>query len=286
MKTIYFSLLIILFQAVCTSNIQSQVETPQLSPVCEFNQNVGLTEINFSYSRPSKRDRVVFGNVVPYDKMWRFGANKNSTITISDEIYFGQDTLPEGTYAMFIKPNKESWELNFYADFSNWGTPDTWDESKVVLKLKAPVIVLDKPIETMEISIENIGTASATIAISWDQVQVVYPFKLKTQKQVVENIEKVMAGPSASDYYRSAKYYLTEDLNPEQALDWINKAVELRGESAYWMTRVQAELLAKNGNYSQAIEAAKLSIKAATKAGNENYVKMNEDSIKEWSKKQ
>ena len=94
MKTIYFSLLIILFQAVCTSNIQSQVETPQLSPVCEFNQNVGLTEINFSYSRPSKRDRVVFGNVVPYDKMWRFGANKNSTITISDEIYFGQDTLP------------------------------------------------------------------------------------------------------------------------------------------------------------------------------------------------
>ena len=91
---------------------------------------------------------------------------------------------------MFIKPNKESWELNFYADFSNWGTPDTWDESKVVLKLKAPVIVLDKPIETMEISIENIGTASATIAISWDQVQVVYPFKLKTQKQVVENIEK------------------------------------------------------------------------------------------------
>ena len=155
----------------------------------------------------------------------------------------------------------------------------------MVLKLKTPVIVLDTPVETMEISIENIGTASATLGISWDQVQVVYPFKLKTQKQVVEKIEKVMAGPSASDYYRSAKYYLNKGLNPEQALDWINKAVALRGESAYWMTRVQAELFAKNGNYSQAIQAAKLSITAATKAGNDNYVKMNEDSIKQWSKK-
>ncbi|MCH1479998.1 MAG: DUF2911 domain-containing protein [Crocinitomicaceae bacterium] len=285
MKTIYFSLIIILFQAVFTANIHSQVETPQLSPVCEFKQTVGLTEITFSYSRPSKRDRIVFGNVVPYDKMWRFGANKNSTITISEEIYFGQDTLPKGTYAMFVKPGKESWELNFYSDFSNWGTPEKWDDTKVVLKLKTPVIVLDTPVETMEISIENIGTASATLGISWDQVQVVYPFNLKTQKQVVENIKKVMTGPSASDYYRSAKYYLNEGLNPEQALDWINKAVALRGESAYWMTRVQAELFAKNGNYSQAIQAAKLSITAATKAGNENYVKMNEDSIKQWSKK-
>ena len=285
MKTIYFSLIIILFQAIFTANIHSQVETPQLSPVCEFKQTVGLTEITFSYSRPSKRDRIVFGNVVQYDKMWRFGANKNSTITISEEIYFGQDTLPKGTYAMFVKPGKESWELNFYSDFSNWGTPEKWDDTKVVLKLKTPVIVLDTPVETMEMSIDNIGTASATLGISWDQVQVVYPFNLKTQKQVVENIEKVMAGPSASDYYRSAKYYLNEGLNPEQALDWINKAVALRGESAYWMTRVQAELFAKNGNYSQAIKAAKLSITAATKAGNENYVKMNEDSIKQWSKK-
>ena len=285
MKTIYFSLIIILFQAVFTANIHSQVETPQLSPVCEFKQTVGLTEITFSYSRPSKRDRIVFGNVVPYDKMWRFGANKNSTITISEEIYFGQDTLPKGTYAMFVKPGKESWELNFYSDFSNWGTPEKWDDTKVVLKLKTPVIVLDTPVETLEISIENIGTSSATLGISWDQLQVVYPFNLKTQKQVVENIEKVMAGPSASDYYRSAKYYLNEGLNPQQALDWINKAVALRGESAYWMTRVQAELFAKNGNYSQAIQAAKLSITAATKAGNDNYVKMNEDSIKQWSKK-
>ena len=118
MKTIYFSLIIILFQAVFTANIYSQVETPQLSPVCEFKQTVGLTEITFSYSRPSKRDRIVFGNVVPYDKMWRFGANKNSTITISEEIYFGQETLPKGTYAMFVMPGKESWELNFYNDFS------------------------------------------------------------------------------------------------------------------------------------------------------------------------
>lgn len=285
MKIYFLSALIVLLQLSISNVAIGQVQTPQLSPVCEVNQTVGLTEINISYSRPSKRNRVVFGEVVPYNEMWRLGANKNSMITISEEIYFKQDTLPKGTYALFAKPSEDKWELVFYSEYSNWGTPENWEESKVALTLNADVSPLESSVETMCISIENIGTATASLCITWDQVRVAFPFQLMTQKQVVESIEKVMSGPSASDYYNSAKYYLGEGLDPEQALKWINSAVEIRGKSAYWMTRLQAQIYAELNNYDRAIASANLSMEEAEKAGNTNYVKMNKQSIEAWSKK-
>lgn len=285
MKIYFLSALIVLLQLSISNVAIGQVQTPQLSPVCEVNQTVGLTEINISYSRPSKRNRVVFGEVVPYNEMWRLGANKNSMITISEEIYFKQDTLPKGTYALFAKPSEDKWELVFYSEYSNWGTPENWEESKVALTLNADVSPLESSVETMCISIENIGTAAASLCITWDQVRVAFPFQLMTQKQVVESIEKVMSGPSASDYYNSAKYYLGEGLDPEQALKWINSAVEIRGKSAYWMTRLQAQIYAELNNYDRAIASANLSMEEAEKAGNTNYVKMNKQSIEAWSKK-
>lgn len=285
MKIYFLSALIVLLQLSISNVALGQVQTPQLSPVCEVNQTVGLTEINISYSRPSKRNRVIFGEVVPYNEMWRLGANKNSMITISEEIYFKQDTLPKGTYALFAKPSEDKWELVFYSEYSNWGTPENWEESKVALTLNADVSPLESSVETMCISIENIGTAAASLCITWDQVRVAFPFQLMTQKQVVESIEKVMSGPGASDYYNSAKYYLGEGLDPEQALKWINSAVEIRGKSAYWMTRLQAQIYAELNNYDRAIASANLSMEEAEKAGNTNYVKMNKQSIEAWSKK-
>ena len=270
---------------VLATTSYTQVETPELSPRCKFTQTVGLTDVSVDYSRPSKRDRVVFGNVVPYNKVWRLGANKNSTIDISSDLYFGSDTLFKGTYALFAIPSEQSWELIFYNETSNWGTPDTWDEAKVVCRLKSNVISLTSPLESMTISIDDIGTRSASLNIAWDQIRVSYPFELDTKSQVVKSIEAVMSGPSSSDYYKSAKYYLMEGLDAEKALIWINQAIELRGPSAYWMTRVQAELYASLGKYPEAIEAANRSLEAAKKSESSRYIKMNEASIIEWTKK-
>ena len=263
----------------------AQVETPELSPRCNFTQTVGLTEIALDYSRPSKRGRIVFGNIVPYDKIWRLGANKNSTIYISEDVYFGKDTVYQGKYALFAIPGEQSWELIFYDETSNWGTPDTWNEAKVVCRLKSNVISLKSPLETMTISIDDIGIKSANLNIKWDQVSVSYPFELDTKSQVVKSIESVMSGPSASDYYKSAKYYLVEGLDAKKALVWIAKAIEMRGTSAYWMTRVQAELYASLGKYPEAIESAELSLESAKKSDSQRYIAMNEKSIIEWKKK-
>lgn len=277
-KIVIFSFALIVF------NSYAQITTPKASPLAKIEQKVGLADITISYSRPGKKDRVVFGDVVPFGEIWRFGANENTKITSSDALIFGKDTLKAGTYAIFTKPNKDKWEIYFYTETTNWGTPDKWDEQKVAMKMTAPVITLNDVVENLTISFDNLQNSSATLQFSWDKTRINIPFTINTKDKVLASIKKTMDGPTAGDYYSAASYYFQEKLDMKQALSWCAKAVELRPE-AYWMSRLMAQLQAANGDYKGAIETAKKSIAAAEKDGDQNYVKMNKTSIEEWSKK-
>jgi hypothetical protein len=270
--------------ALIVLNSYAQITTPKSSPLAKIEQKVGLADISISYSRPGKKDRVIFGDVVPFGEIWRFGANENTKITSSESLIFGKDTLKAGMYAIFTKPNKDSWEVYFYTETTNWGTPEKWDDNKVALKLKTPVIALNDVVENLTISFDNLQNSGATLQISWDKTRVNIPFTLNTKDKVLASIKKTMDGPSANDYHQAANFYFQEKLDLKQALTWSTKAVELRPE-AYWMSRLMAQLQAANGDYKGAIETAKISITAAEKDGDNNYVKMNKTSIEEWSKK-
>jgi hypothetical protein len=263
----------------------AQITTPQASPQAKVEQKVGLADISISYYRPAKRGRTVFGDVVPFGELWRTGANENAKITTSDALIFGKDTLKAGTYAIFTRPNSSSWEILFYADYSNWGTPENWDEKKVVLKTIAPVTKLTESVENFTIGFDKMENSSAEILITWENTKVSIPFSLNTKDKVLASIKKTMDGPTANDYHRAASFYFTEKIDMKKALEWSTKAVELRGESAYWMTRLLAQLQAENGDYKKAIETAKRSMAAAEKDGDMNYVKQNKTSIEEWAKK-
>ncbi len=262
----------------------SQITTPKASPLAKVDQKVGLADLSISYSRPGKKGRTVFGDVVPYGEIWRLGANENTKITTSEAMIFGKDTLKAGTYAIFTKPTKESWEVYFYSETNNWGTPDVWDDKKVVLKANAVVSNLNDAVENFTIGFDNLTNAGAVIQFSWDKTRASLPFTLATKDKVLASIKKTMDGPSANDYHQAANYYFSEKLDLKKALEWETKAVELRPE-AYWMSRLKAQIQAELGDFKGAIESAKLSIQAAEKDGDMNYVKMNKASIEEWSKK-
>lgn len=261
----------------------AQVAAPQASPVAKVEQKVGLTDVTVQYSRPSKRNRVIFGDVVPFNEIWRTGANENTKITFSDIAVFGKDTLKPGTYALYTKPGKDSWEVIFYNDFSNWGTPETWDETKVALRVTAKTKQLGDAMETFTISVDPVETTGGNISLTWDKTQVVVPFTLTTDAKVMASIKKAMAGPSGNDYYSAANYYLTTKKDMNQALEWINKAVDMRPE-AYWMQRTKSLIQAELGDKKGAIETAKKGVVAAEKGENPDYVKMFNTSITEWSK--
>lgn len=277
---------IILFLTLSVASmLNAQVVTPKASPVAKLQQKVGLADIQIEYSRPGAKGRTIYGDLIPYGQMWRLGANENTKITSSEALIIGKDTLKAGTYALFAKPGETSWELYFYADYSNWGLPDPWDAQKVVLQVNAAVQKIQDYQENLSIELDALSNNGGTLLITWENTKVSLPFTLNTKAKVLASIDKTMAGPSANDYHAAATYYFNENLDLKKALEWSTKAVEMRGNSAYWMTRLKAQLQAANGDYKGAIETAKISIEAAKADGDDAYVRANEKSIAEWSKK-
>ena len=94
----------------------SLINTPRISPAAEVKQMVGLTEIRLEYSRPSMRDRQIFGNLVPFGKVWRTGADNSTKISFENDVIISEKTIKSGTYSIFSIPNKDSWEIIFYSD--------------------------------------------------------------------------------------------------------------------------------------------------------------------------
>ena len=260
--------------------LNAQITTPQPSPFSTLEQKVGLTDVTVEYSRPSMRGRTIFGDLVPYDKLWRTGANRNTTISFSDDVTVGEKTLKAGTYAVYTKPGQSSWEVYFYTDSNNGGTPETWEESKVAAKATAEVFNMPMDVETFTISIDNLNNNGATLGMIWANVYVGVPFGVPTQEKAVASIESTMSGPSANEYFAAASYYHEEGKDLQKAKEWIDKAVSMN--EAYWMLRRKSLIYAALGDKKGAISAAQKSLAAAEEAGNQDYVKMNKDSLKEW----
>jgi hypothetical protein len=276
-------LLLIAFVFAISLNINAQIETPAPSPFAKIEQKVGLTDVTLEYSRPNMRGRTIFGDLVPYSTLWRLGANANTKITFSDDVTIGESVLKAGAYAIFVTPNAESWDVVFYADASNWGTPQEWDDSKVAAKVSVEVYPMPMKIETFTMTFDDLTSGSAVLGMLWENVYVGVKFDVPTDAKVSSSIERTMAGPGAGDYYSAAVYYLQEGKDIKQAQTWIDKAIAMAGDKvAFWQLRQQSLIYAKAGNKKGAIEAAKKSLAAAEKAGNADYVKMNKESLAEW----
>ena len=280
MKKIIFVLAMIIANYVT----EAQVKTPQPSPKSTLTQVVGLTNVEISYSRPSAKGRDVFNNLVPYGKLWRTGANENTTISFSDDVIIDGKTLAKGKYALFTNPKADNWEIIFYTALDNWGNPETWDETKVALKTTVKSEHIDRFVESFTIGINNLDNNFAHLELSWEKTIVAIKFEVPTAKTAMASIDKVLAGPGAGDYFSSAQYLLQSNGDLTKALTYVNKALDMNKDKPFWYNRLKSLIQAKQGDKKGAIETAKVSLASAEAAKNQDYVKMNKDSIAEWSK--
>ena len=266
----------------------SQIKTPRVSPASEIEQMVGLTEVEVEYSRPSKRGRDIFGNVVPFGKIWRTGADNCTTISFSTDVVIDSQTIQSGKYSIFSIPNKESWDVILYSDIDLWGVPKDWDENKIVFKSNYQInkSANNSVKEMFTISFDNVTNNDVDMIFSWDDVSVTVNIVVPTRRIVSDNIKKVMGGsPSPSDYYSAAVYYKQENMNLDTALKWINRAIDLFENPRFYQLRQQSLIMAANKKYSDAISVAKKSLRLSIEADNKDYVKMNKESILEWTNK-
>lgn len=272
--------------AFCATTLMAtaQVKAPQSSPQATMTQVVGLTDVVLEYYRPSAKSRSVYGNLVPFGKVWRTGANGNSTISFSDDVKIDGKALKKGKYAIFTTPKADSWDVIFYTDTNNWGLPEKWDEGKVALRTTVKPQVLNHNVETFTMLISNLSNNDATLDIMWERTLVSVKFEVPTHATTMASIERAMNGPSANDYYAAGQYLYQSEGDMKKALEYVSKAVDMHKDKPFWMLRQKALIQAKTGDKKGAIETAKLSLNAAKAAKNDDYVKMNQDSINEWSK--
>ncbi len=262
-----------------TSN--AQITTPQPSPTGSFTQNVGLAEIKVEYSRPAVKGRKIFGGVVPFDAVWRLGANSPTKITISDSITVAGKGLAKGSYIMMAKPGASEWEIIFNKNLT--ASAFGFKEEDNIVKVKVPTTQLPFGVESFTMMIGDITNTGASLDIMWENTIVRVPFTNDVDSKVMAQIKQKLDGPSSADYYAMSTYYFESGKDPKMALDFCNKAFE-KGEARFFQLRHKSLIQAKLGDKKGAIETAKKSLALSQEAKNPDYVRMNEASIKEWSK--
>lgn len=275
-------LLLLMLVGTLTYSVNAQIQTPAPSPAAKIEQVVGLTDVSVEYSRPAMRGRVIFGDLVPYGKVWRTGANARTKVTFGDDVTVGGTTLKAGSYAIFTIPQADSWDVIFYTEYQGGGAPAELDETKVAARVNAPVIEMPMDIQSFTITIDDVTSNSAVIGMLWEKTYVGVEFGVPTDATVAANIDRVMSGPGFGDYYSAAVYYLSEGKDINKAKKWMDQAMSMTDNPRFWQLRQQSLIYAAAGDKKGAIEIAKQSLAKAEAAGNADYIKMNKESIAEW----
>lgn len=277
-------LLIVLAIVLAPFATEAQIKTPQASPKGYIKQTVGLTDVEVTYSRPGARGRAVFGNLVPFGKLWRTGANENTIINFSDDVVIDGKTLKKGKYAIYTVPKIESWEVIFYLSTDNWGLPENWSDAYVALRTTVKEDALPTPVETFTIGINGLDPNYGYLEMAWENSHVALKFEVPTAKIATASIEKVLNGPGSNDYFSAATYLFQSNGNIDTARNYVDKSLDLSTDKPYYILRLKAQIQAKQGDKKGAVETAKASLAAAEAANNQDYVKLNKDSIAEWSR--
>ncbi len=275
-------LFLFLFVGLAIQGLNAQITAPQPSPKATIMQKIGLTDFTISYSRPSARSRMVFGDLVPYGEKWRTGANEATLLKISDDIMIEGQALKAGEYAIYTVPDKFNFEWIFYKNTTSWGLPEEWKEEEVALRVKTPVNMVNNKTETLTFDFDELRNTSAILKLTWENVTTACKITVNPDIKVMKDIEKALGGPKAGDYYAAGRYYLENDKDANQAYQWLHKANEMSPK--FYYLRQEALALAKLNRYKEAIEVAKKSTEMAKTEKNEEYVKMNTKDIETWSK--
>lgn len=273
------SVLICFLFAVITHQSFAQLNTPAPSPFSTVSQVVGLTKVEIAYSRPAMRGRTIFGGLEPYGELWRTGANAATKISFDEPMSIEGKEIPAGEYSIFSIPGKDEWTiiLNKDAKASEAAYKESEDAARFTVKPQKTKM----DYESFTIMFSDVKDNAAKINIIWENTLV--PFTISdpdVEEKVMAQIDQQIptAGNNDNVYFAAASYYFENGKDLQKAAEWIDKAVEINGEK-FWVMHLQAKIHAKLDNKPKAIEAAQKSKELAEKAGNPDYVKLNEKLI-------
>ncbi len=270
-------LVFLLSACLLTLATQAQtIKTPAPSPTQTIKQDFALSSIEVVYSRPNIKGRTVFGDLVPFGKLWRTGANAATKLTFGEDVSVGGVAVKAGTYVLYTVPNKDEWEVILNKGLSNWGI-DGYKAEENVASFKVKPSSLPTSVETFTILIANVTASSAEVVVQWDKTQIAIPVVAEIDSKISKAIDQAM-NVDNRPYFQAASYYFDNNKDLNKALTWINKAIE-NNAKAFWMVHLKAKIQAKLGDKEGAKASANQSIALAKEAKNADYVALNEKLI-------
>jgi len=264
-------LALVLGCTILTASAQT-LKTPAPSPTQTIKQDFGLSSIELSYSRPGIKGRKIFGDIVPFGKVWRTGANNATTLTFGEDVIIGGTKIPAGKYGLLSIPDADSWVLIITKQL-NVTSPAAYKPESDVVRVTAKTIALPFAIESFTIQFGNVQPAACELQLMWDKTVVIVPITTDVDTKVMTQIKNQVEG-DPRPYFNAAMYYVDNGKDLNKALEWFNKSLE-QNPGAFFILYQKANCLAKLGRKEEAIQTANAGVEAATKAKNDDYVALN-----------
>jgi hypothetical protein len=259
----------------------AKLEFPAASPACKVVQRVGVTDVEITYSRPSVKGRKVFGELEPYGRIWRTGADGATKISFGTPVVFGGKPVPEGTYSLFTIPAQGDWTVILNKNADQWGSYG-YDEKQDLVRVQVKPVALSELVETLEIGLRDVKDSSAMLAIAWEKTRVAVKIEVDLVSELVPQIEAVMSGTGKKPYLSAAMFYYEHDLDLKKAAAWMDAGI-VEQPDAFWMIYRKGLILAKMGDKQGAIAAAQASKALAEKHQSEDlkaeYIRLNDALI-------
>ena len=273
MKKLVFFLSALLVLSL--ANAQT-LTTPQPSPTQTIKQNFALGSVELSYSRPAKKGRKIMGDLVPFGKVWRTGANNATTLTFSEDVTIGGTEVKAGKYGLLTIPDAGKWTIIISKD-ATVSQPNNYKQENDVVRVQADVVKTPFTVENFTINFADFTGSSCNVEMMWENTYVKFAITAGTDAKVMKQIDNAM-NKDNKPYFNAASYYYDNGKDLNQALSWVNKALETNKE-AFWMYMLKARIHLKLGDKTASRAAATTTIDLATKAKNDDYIKMATELI-------
>jgi hypothetical protein len=257
------------------------LELPRPSPSAKVTQSVGLTDISVDYSAPGVKGRAIWGGLVPYDKLWRAGANAVTKVTFSHDVKVAGKPVKAGTYAFFTIPGKNDWTLILNKDIEQMGTGANYKKALDVLRVSAKPEAIPMR-ERLAYQILDVTDTRAALALEWEKLRVSLPIEVDTDAHVRANLQAL-----ASDAWRpwnsAARYQLETKKDYDAGLALVEKSIQLKEDWINVWTK--AQLLAAKGKFKEAYPLAQRANELGQKAEVFFFADDVKKALAEWKNK-
>lgn len=254
----------------------AQMDMPRVSQHAKVMQRVGVTDVTIDYHRPGVKGRVIWGELVPYDQVWRTGANERTTITFSTPVEIAGERVDAGTYGLLTIPGETTWTVILSNAAEAWGSGG-YDEADDALRFS----VTPQPAphqEWMQFEFAELSSTSADVVLRWAELAVPFTVEVATDAVVTRGVVSTLAG--------AAGYCAEVGTCAAQAETWADSVIAV--SPSFWTWRTKARLHAQQEEWSDAADAGESALQAIDAMDNpppEGYVETMREWVADWQSK-